>query len=190
MPNELTKSGKWKCIVRDVHKEKACPAFRLIEWFQKNIINLNDYIYIWPGFSRKGQLDLVDNNDNPTHIHKVASFKLNDDGTLSFNLVDVELYESITECDSQIDEAEMIAEQEDAAKKDKVIAALKKASKDFQAAASNYDPSQFSRIVVAFDDLMSGVGAYDFKTKKVLKETEKDDYEASQKLYLMMSCKR
>lgn len=65
--------------------------------------------------------------------------------------------------------------QEDAKAKGKVIDALKDASKDFQKMASNNDPEQFAKIVVAFDDLAAGVGAYDFKKKKKLKEQEAED---------------
>lgn len=41
--------------------------------------------------------------------------------------------------------------------------------------ASDNDPEQFAKIVVAFDDLAAGVGAYDFKKKKKLKEQEAED---------------
>ena len=83
-------------------------------------------------------------------------------------------YRSLSK-DNQLDEDEELVEQEDSAKKDQVVSSLKKAEKDFQNAASNNDPEQFAKIVVAFDDLISGVGAYDFKKKKELTEDDIED---------------
>lgn len=79
----------------------------------------------------------------------------------------------LTDAQNQLTETDML-EQEDIASKDKLIDTLKKASKDFQKNATNNEPEQFAKIVVAFDDLIGGVGKYDFKKKKVLKETDDD----------------
>ena len=79
-----------------------------------------------------------------------------------------EVFDIIDEYDEQIDEAE------DTKKKNDIIGTLKSMSKEFQKNASNNDPEQFAKIVVAFDDLIGGVGKYDFKKKKVLKETDDD----------------
>ena len=57
----------------------------------------------------------------------------------------------------------------------RIVDMLKNASKDFQKMASNNDPQQFAKIVVAFDDLAAGVGAYDFDKKEVLKEVDSED---------------
>ena len=65
--------------------------------------------------------------------------------------------------------------QEDAKAKGKVVNALKDASKEFQKMASNNDPEQFAKIVVAFDDLTAGVGAYDFREKRKLEEDDEAD---------------
>lgn len=59
---------------------------------------------------------------------------------------------------------------EDSAAKDKIVDKLKDLAGDFNSKASNNDPEQFAKIKVAFDDLASAVGDYDFKEKRVLKE--------------------
>ena len=74
-------------------------------------------------------------------------------------------------------------EQEDSAAKRRIVDAVKKASKDFQKAASNNDPTRFAKIVVAFDDLAAAVGAYDFKAKKELKESQQLDVDATAMLF-------
>lgn len=79
-----------------------------------------------------------------------------------------EVFDIIDEYDESIDEAE------DTKNKNDIVGTLKNMSKEFQKNASNNDPEQFAKIVVAFDDLIGGVGKYDFKKKKVLKETDDD----------------
>ena len=61
---------------------------------------------------------------------------------------------------------------EDSAAKDKIVDKLRDLASDFKSKASNNDPEQFAKIKVAFDDLASAVGDYDFKQKRVLKELD------------------
>lgn len=70
---------------------------------------------------------------------------------------------------------EPIDEQEDTAKKAKIIDALKKAQQDFKAAASNYDPEKFADIMVELDKVISDIGSYDFKEKKELTEVDGEE---------------
>ena len=79
------------------------------------------------------------------------------------------------EDEQSIDEAKKKASSKHNAHQAKIVDALKNASKAFQKAASNNDPQQFAKIVVAFDDLAAGVGAYDFDKKEVLKEVDSED---------------
>ena len=76
-----------------------------------------------------------------------------------------------------------LSEQEDSAAKRRIVDAVKKASKDFQKAASNNDPAQSAKIAAAFDDLAAAVGAYDFKAKKELKESQQLDVDATAMLF-------
>ena len=66
---------------------------------------------------------------------------------------------------------------EDSAAKDKIVDKLRDLASDFKSKASNNDPEQFAKIKVAFDDLASAVGDYDFKEKRVLKEFDTDGLE-------------
>ena len=61
---------------------------------------------------------------------------------------------------------------EDSAEKDKIVDKLRDLAGEFKSKASNNDPEQFAKIKVAFDDLASAVGDYDFKEKRVLKELD------------------
>ena len=66
---------------------------------------------------------------------------------------------------------------EDSAAKDKIVDKLRDLAGEFKSKASNNDPEQFAKIKVAFDDLASAVGDYDFKEKRVLKEFDTDGLE-------------
>ena len=103
--------------------------------------------------------------------NEVYDIYCNDDLVVDEQHADVE--KSTDE--QKLDEMEIVDEQEDSAKKRKIVDAIKKASKDFQDNAANNDPEQFAKIVVAFDDLAAAVGAYDFKEKKVLKEMDSQE---------------
>lgn len=110
--------------------------------------------------------------EDPVSVKKMEDVIKKNQWDEVFDVID-EYDENVEETSEEtIDETEQIEEKEDAAKKDKLISTMKKASQDFQKNASNYDPEQFSKIVVAFDDLIAGVGKYDFKQKRVLKEVE------------------
>lgn len=71
----------------------------------------------------------------------------------------------LDEAIEDIVDQQQLDEVEDTTTKSNIVNILKKASKDFQNAASNNQPEQFAKIVVAFDDLIGGVGKYDFKKK-------------------------
>ena len=67
--------------------------------------------------------------------------------------------------------------QKDSATKDKIVDKLRDLAGEFKSKASNNDPEQFAKIKVAFDDLASAVGDYDFKQKRILKEFDADGLE-------------
>lgn len=120
------------------------PNLQLLEWLEDN--NIEDVVI------------LVHGNFKPL-VDKMK--KIADANGWKFKASAI--YEDdVDRCDlSEDDKSEKKVD-----KKDSIVAALKKASKEFQKSASNYDPEKFAKIVVAFDDLAAGVGSYDFKKKR------------------------
>lgn len=66
---------------------------------------------------------------------------------------------------------------EDTKSKRTMVDKLKDIAQEFKTKANNNDPEQFAKITVAFDDLASAVGDYDFKEKKVLNEVDGNETE-------------
>lgn len=126
--------------------------------------NINIRLHSSNLVNRNAMRDIINKND----WNEV--FDIFEDNTNEkFNIES--LVEEIYEDSNQL---ENLDEVEDTETKSDIVDVLKKASKDFQKSASNTEPDQFAKIVVAFDDLIGGVGKYDFKSKKQTSNASKN----------------